>query len=252
MKPVVLLLSLLIPQAAYCQIQVETRVERFPDGMPRAEYSFYRDGKGNEVWHGKRTEWTHTGQKFSEGTYLNGKAEGRRTYWHGNGQKSAEGDYRDDVPVGVWVKWYADGRLQEKCEYENGHKHGTCTYWGERGGEVDTVRYVNGKPLAVVEWEKRNAGKHKGPVYLYPYIVVRPGNLLFASGYAGISREFPLEELEQVFASLPESVWVNGREIGLTAVGLASAEDTRLMDERLKTVEEFFRGKGYRVRQLSR
>ena len=250
MKSIVLLLTLFFPATVYCQSQVETKIERFPSGTPRAEYSFYRADNGDEVWHGKRTEWYQGGQKFSEGVYVNGKAEGLRTYWHENGRKSAEGNYRNDRPVGVWLKWYPDGRLQEKCKYKDGQKHGLGVYWSEVSREVDVVRYINGKPLAIVEWEKRNAGKHKEPAYLYPYIVVRPHGLTFTSNYAGITKEFSGEELEQVFMSLPKSVWVNGREIGLTSVNFASLEDQKLLEEGSKTVENFFLSKGYRVSHL--
>lgn len=250
MKSICLVLTLLFSSAVYCQNQVETKIDRFPNGVPRAEYSFYRDSNGDEVWHGKRIEWTQGGQRFSEGSYVNGKAEGLRTYWHENGRKSAEGNYHDNLPVGVWLKWYPDGQLQEKCEYENGQKNGTCAYWSETNREADIVRYVKGKPLPIVEWEKLNEGKHRAPVYLYPYIVVRPDDLTFTSNYEGISREFLIEELEQMFISLPKSVWVNGKEIGVTKIGLASREQHKRMDDMMQAVVNFFRSKGYRIQYL--
>lgn len=252
MKSSVLLLTLFFHATVFCQGRVETKIERFPGGTPRAEYSFYRADNGTEVWHGKRTEWNQDGRKFSEGVYVDGKAEGRRTYWHENGRKSAEGNYRDNKPEGIWSKWYPDGQLQEKCAYEDGLKHGTCMYWSVMSREVDIVRYINGKPLAVVEWEKLNVGKHKEPIYLYPYIVAHPYKLTFTSNYAGITKEFSVEELEQVFVSLPKSVWVNGREIGLTSVNSASLEEKKLSGEMSKTVEKFFLSKGYRVSLLPR
>lgn len=245
-----LVLSLLTPASAYCQRHEELKIERFPNGMPQAEYSFYRDKNGKEVWHGKRTEWTQNGKTFSEGTFLDGKAEGLRTYWHENGQKSAEGYYRNDEPVGVWLHWYADGQLQTKCSYSHGRKQGTCLYWNEKSREVDKVKYINGKPLAIVTWEKQNAGKRKNAVYLYPYIVVRPDNLIFTSNYADISKVFALDELERVFTSLPKSVWVNGKEIGVTSVGLASVEEHKRMERVLDEVTTFFHSKGYRVQRL--
>lgn len=250
MKSIFLLLTVLFPSAVFCQNKVGTKIDRFPNGMQRAEYNFYRDDNGNEVWHGKRIEWTQNGKKFSEGFYVNGKAEGLRTYWYENGRKSAEGYYRDNLPVGVWLKWYPDGHLQEKCEYENGQKNGTCMYWSEKNREVDIVRYINGKPLPIVEWEKLNAVKNKEPIYLYPYIVVRPDNLTFTSNYAGISKEFLVEELEQMFISLPKSVWVNGKEIGVTKIGFASRGEHKRMDNMLEAVANFFQSKGYRIRHL--
>jgi len=123
-------------------------------------------------------------------------------------------------------------------------------YWNEKSREVERVRYINGKPLAIVTWEKQNAAKGKAAVYLYPYIVVRPDNLIFTSNYANISKVFALDELEAVFSSLPGSVWVNGKEIGVTSVGLASVGEHKRMESVLEEVTTFFHNKGYRVQRL--
>lgn len=249
MKLAYLLLSILIPASAYCQRQEEFQIERFPNGAPRVSYGFYRDQKGKQVCHGKRIEWTENGQKFSEGTCRDGKAEGLRTYWHQNGRKSSEGYYHNDEPVGVWLHWYSDGQLAARCPYSHGQRQGTCLYWNEKNREVEKIKYINGKPLAIVRWEKQHSGL-KDTVYLYPYIVVRPDDLIFTSKYADLSKSFTLEELEKVFASLPKSVWVNGKEIGITSVGLASVEAHKRMESVSQEVIAFFQNKGYRIQLL--
>jgi hypothetical protein len=81
--------------------------------------------------------------------------------------------------------------------------------------------------------------------------LVRPnGSLTFSSAYAGITKEFSISQLEQVFASLPASVWVDGKSIGIRRVGLASEWDQRTMAKITEQMKAFFTNKGYRVHGL--
>jgi hypothetical protein len=85
--------------------------------------------------------------------------------------------------------------------------------------------------------------------YLYPWILVRPdGDLVFTSEYAGIAKEFSSSQLEEVFASLPGSVWVDGKSVGITQIGaFASEADSQTMSQITEKVKAFFSSKGYRV-----
>jgi hypothetical protein len=56
-------------------------------------------------------------------------------------------------------------------------------------------------------------------------------SLTFRSAYAGITKEFSVSQLEEVFVSLPASVWVDGKSIGVQQVGMASEPDHRTMAE---------------------
>ena len=232
-------------------MHIEKKMERSPSGQPKSEYSFYLGKDGKEVLHGTYITWFESGRKFSEQDYRDGKAEGRTTYWHENGQKSAEGMYHQGQPIGTWISWHQNGQKETSCDYVNGEKEGRCLWWDDQGKPVDAVEYVHGKPRAIVEWEARDNRVTKTAVYLYPYIVILPtGNLTFTSNYAGITKEFSLSQMEEVFAALPESVWVDGKSIGIQQIGLATEEDHRTMDQVSEKVSAFFTKKGYRVQRL--
>jgi len=130
----------------------------------------------------------------------------------------------------------------------SGEKEGVCLWWDAHGRQADSVEYIHGKPRAIAEWEARDQRAVKTPIYLYPYILVLPnGGLTFSSAYAGITKEFPVSQLKEVFASLPASVWVDGKSIGIQQVGLASEADHQTMDQVTGKVKAFFTGKGYRT-----
>jgi len=229
-------------------LPVQKKTERFSNGRPKAEYCFYRDKDGLEVLHGKYVTWLESGQRFSEQNYRNGKVDGRTVYWHENGKKSSQGMYHDDYPIGPWVSWHRNRQNESSCNYVNGEKEGVCLWWDDRGRQADSIEYIHGKPRAIAEWEARHQRAIKTPIYLYPYILVLPkGSLTFMSRYAGITKEFSLSQLEEAFASLPASVWVDGKSIGIQEVGLATEADQQTMAQIKEKVKAFFTSKGYRV-----
>lgn len=229
-------------------LHVQKKTERFSNGRPKAEYYFYREKDGLEVLHGKRITWFESGQIFSEQSYRNGKVDGRTVYWHENGEKSSQGMYHDDSPMGTWVTWHKNGQKESSCNYVNGEKEGVCLWWDDKGRQVDSVEYVHGKPRAIAEWEARDERAVRTAIYLYPYILVLPkGSLTFISGYAGITKEFSLSQMGETFRSLPASVWVDGKSIGIQQVGLASGADHQTMDQVTEKAKAFFTSKGYRV-----
>jgi hypothetical protein len=231
--------------------QVQKKTERFSNGQPKAEYCFYRGTDGREVFHSKYITWSESGQEFSEQNYRNGKIEGLTTYWHENGKKSLQGMYHDGAPVGTWVSWHKNGQKESSCNYVNGEKEGVCLWWDAQGRQTDSVEYIHGKPRAIAEWEARDQRVVKTPIYLYPSILVRPdGSLTFTSEYAGITKEFSLSQVEEILASLPASVWVEGKSIGVQQINLASEADHQTMDQVTEKLTAFFSCKGYRVRRL--
>jgi len=156
--------------------------------------------------------------------------------------------YRDDYPVGTWVSWHRNGQKESSCNYVNGEKEGVCLWWDAQGRQTDSVEYIHGKPRAIAEWDARDQRTVKTPIYLYPYILVRPnGSLTFTSAYEEITKEFSLAQVEEIFASLPASVWVDGKSIGVQQVGVATEADHRTMAQIAEKVKEFFISKGYRV-----
>jgi hypothetical protein len=152
---------------------------------------------------------------------------------------------------GKYITWFESGQKESSCNYVNGEKEGFCLWWDDRGRKADSVEYIHGKPRAIAEWEARDQRAVKTPIYLYPSILVRPnGSLTFTSEYSGITKEFSLSQVEEIFASLPASVWVEGKSIGVQQINLASEADHQTMDQVTEKLTAFFSGKGYRVRRL--
>ena len=56
----------------------------------------------------------YTGQKASEGTFLNGKEDGLWTYWYENGQKNSEVTYTDGKESGLGTNWHIDKECWDK------------------------------------------------------------------------------------------------------------------------------------------
>jgi len=165
--------------------------------------------------------------------------------------RSYRGKDGQEVLHGKYLTWYENGKKELSCNYVNGEKEGVCLWWDDRGRKADSVEYIHGKPRAIAEWEARDQRAVKTPIYLYPYILVRPnGSLTFTSEYAGITKEFFLSQVEEIFASLPASVWVEGKSIGVQQINLASEADHQTMDHVTEKLTAFFSGKGYRVRRL--
>jgi hypothetical protein len=82
-------------------------------------------------------------------------------------------------------------------------------------------------------------------------VVLPKGSLTFTSAYAGITKEFSLSELAKVVTSLPASVWVDGKSIGLEQIGVATEPDHQTMDQVTEKVRTYLAGLGYRVHRLS-
>jgi hypothetical protein len=154
-----------------------------------------------------------------------------------------------EVINGVYTTWRASGQKESSCDYTDGQKEGTCRWWDAHGRQVDSVEYLHGKPRAIAEWEARHPAQP--PVYLYPYILVHPsGSMTFISNHAGITRDFSRRQLKEVLASLPPSVWVEGKSIGIQEPGFATEEQHRVMAKVAEKVKTFLVRRGYRVQGL--
>jgi|GEM_PF-6898594 len=239
-------LILIFIVAAHAQTAIENKIVKDKYGN-FVEYSFYRNSDGSEVRHGKYTQFLANGKKSFEIIYQNGKCDGLQTwYWAENGQKQAEGYCRNDMLTGVWTRWYLNGKKSEECHYENDSLNGVCKFWSENGEFVEEIKYIDNKPTAFIEWEKRNPKK----TFLSAHIIVRLGKLEFVSEYANIRKEFKLNELESVIELLPKSVWEGGKIVWIQGTGQRTQDDHKRMFEIMSEIEKHLRQKGFRVRYL--
>ena len=75
------------------------------------------------------------GQKASEGTIKDGKAEGLQTWWHENGQKQAEYTFKDGKLEGLMTQWHKNGQKSSEATWKDGMPVSE-TKWDEEGNEI--------------------------------------------------------------------------------------------------------------------
>ena len=90
---------------------IDSRVETYPDGSTRAEYSFYVDKTTQEqVKHGPYVLYYKDGQIQSEGTYEDGLQTGIQTEYYENGIKKEDQFYRIGQPDSTWTTYSETGQ----------------------------------------------------------------------------------------------------------------------------------------------
>ena len=92
-------------------------------------------GSGEEFT-GKAINYSVSGLKKSEGTYLNGKKHGNWIYWHGvfgSDFIESKGLYKLGNRDGLWEYWYPNGEKREVGNLTNQQRVGKWTYYNEDG-----------------------------------------------------------------------------------------------------------------------
>jgi antitoxin component YwqK of YwqJK toxin-antitoxin module len=82
------------------------------EGDKRLEKGTLKEGNGTRI-----TYYT-TGEKESEGNYINGKPEGNWIYFHETGKKASEGQMKDGKKEGPWKYYNVSGRLEQVINYK--------------------------------------------------------------------------------------------------------------------------------------
>ncbi len=115
--------------------------EKFPDGNwiswrengQKFTEGTYKNGKA----HGKCIGWRGNGQKLSEGTYKNGKKHGKCIQFDVDGNKFFEGTFKDGKKDGKRTEWWSNGNKRSEGMYKDGEKYGEWAYWCNTGQEID-------------------------------------------------------------------------------------------------------------------
>jgi len=103
--------------------------------MYKPKYIIKIFGPG-EAFTGKAINYSVSGLKKSEGTYLNGKKEGNWIYWHevfGPHIIESKGYYKLGYRDGLWEYWYPNGEKREIGNLTNQERVGKWTYYNEDG-----------------------------------------------------------------------------------------------------------------------
>jgi hypothetical protein len=64
--------------------------------------------------------WYDNGQKYCQGTYLDGVKNGNWIFFRSNGQIYLEGKYQDNIKIDNWIKWSRDGKTKKSYWYGSG------------------------------------------------------------------------------------------------------------------------------------
>jgi hypothetical protein len=87
----------------------------YDDGNIRLRYARKMSPDGNRwLRHGLFQAFYPSGQKASEGHYLEGTEQGLWRDFHENGQLAAEGEYDKGVEVSPWNYWSSKGLAEQR------------------------------------------------------------------------------------------------------------------------------------------
>ena len=97
-----------------------------------------------------------SGNKESEGDYLDGKKDDLWTFWWENGRKKSEGVFNDGILDGILTSWSPDGKENFELTWKFGYPwDGKRTEWYESGQKMSEGTWKNGKPDGLwAYWEK--------------------------------------------------------------------------------------------------
>jgi hypothetical protein len=155
-------------------LAAELRVERWPDGTPRAEFEVRVEADGSEVRHGPWKSWHANGKAHEEGAFADGLAEGEWVVRWPNGKRRAQGSFTAGVREGPWKEFHESGPKAAEGSYRGGRRAGRWSCWGEdkrpdaaRSGEYASVARavgvrgitlegttVDGRPIDLWVWRR--------------------------------------------------------------------------------------------------
>lgn len=109
----------------------EIRLERWPDGSPRAEYEVRVEADGSEVRHGSWKSWHASGKEHELGAYANGLAVGEWLVRWPSGKRRAQGEFVAGLREGPWKEYHESGPKAAEGRYAKGRRAGPWSFWGE-------------------------------------------------------------------------------------------------------------------------
>ena len=121
----------------------------YEDGQKWTEGT-YKDGK----LHGLLTVWYENGQKQREGNSKDGELDGKWTVWYENGQKMSEEYFRDGKPYGLLTGWYENGQKSTEGIWNEFGPHGLRTSWYPNGQKSGKTLYEDGVKISQECWDE--------------------------------------------------------------------------------------------------
>jgi len=144
----------------------------FPDKDAWGVRDYFKSGKLQMTGTYKSKKFTarqghfvyyfESGQKQSEGKYLNDKHEGRWTYWFENGNIKSEGSYIAGNLEGEWTYWHETGEKKSKGNFFKSNKNDSWTYWYQNGRVEGEEKYKTGIVSSTKVYYKNGALNYEG------------------------------------------------------------------------------------------
>lgn len=134
----------------------ETRVERWPEGGPRAEYEVARDLEGHEQKHGRYRSFHANGQLESEGAFEHDLESGPWVFHHPDGTLAAKGSFADGLRSGTWETFHPDGSPESKGGYVRGARDGRWNFWRADGSKDLAASGIH----QLVVYRSKEDGRH--------------------------------------------------------------------------------------------
>ena len=141
----------------------------------------------NGIYKGKFINYYPTGEKKSEGNYLNGNKNGLWIYYYKSGVIEQEGYFRNGKIDGIWKWFYESGKIKCKENFIDDREDGLCIEYDENSNILVKGEYIDGLKEGL--WIN-NVGKHVENGY-YKY-GVREGRweYYFANGKLKFEGDF--------------------------------------------------------------
>lgn len=130
--------------------------------MHRKDGAFYLH---DILYSGQFIDYYYSGNKQSEGTFLNGKLSRQRKIYYQNGKLQAEKTFKDGLENGIDNFYYLDGSLKEKGEWVNGKEEGIWKTFYPNGQVMLRNHYKNGEVYDTAT-EYYSTGKIKEIVFI--------------------------------------------------------------------------------------
>jgi antitoxin component YwqK of YwqJK toxin-antitoxin module len=151
------------------------------------EQGSFVDGFKQGMW----SRWHVNGQKEVESYFEHGTLDRRYTVWHDNGQKEQQGEYKMGVRDGLWVSWHRNGQKRQEILFHGGKPDDWYRAWHENGQQSQQALFHDGKPEGeYVLWhdngQREEAGSYHngmldGPITAWD----RNGNVWMKTEYKG-------------------------------------------------------------------
>jgi Skp family chaperone for outer membrane proteins len=106
--------------------------------------------------HGKRTEWTESGDVTAESYYVRGLKHGHEVHYFSGGQKSLECWFYQGKLHGIANGWHSNGKQRMQITWVDGKRHGRAVWWRDDGQKLEEVEYIHGL-LKTQTWNDGNS-----------------------------------------------------------------------------------------------